>query len=184
MTTIDKQRGRRRIYFIVFILVLTFISTLLFSKNKDHDIVLTTSNTSIKSVETVSAMSEPQIVIEPTKVIETPPETLIEPVAQEPVPTCASEIAKYDWDYQTAYNVMYAESTAREWIVNNNPDTQDYSVGCFQINLYGNNALTRPSEAELQNPVVNVEFAYRLYAENKYSFIGQWGVCRSKVQCY
>ena len=108
--------------------------------------------------------------------------SIVEPVQEQS--TCESEIAKYDWDQSTALAVMYAESTGDPSALNDNPLTFDYSVGCFQINLFGNNARNRPSEQELYNPSVNVAFAYRLYVSNKYSFIGQWGVCRSKVACY
>lgn len=96
---------------------------------------------------------------------------------------CVTEIAKYDWDYDTAVAVAVAESGLNPTALNNNPATGDYSVGCFQINIYGANAYSRPSEAELYNPVINVEFAYRIYVANGHSFIGQWGVCR-KIACY
>lgn len=101
-----------------------------------------------------------------------------------PVKTCESEIAKYNWDYQTAVNVARAESGLNPHALNDNPATGDYSVGCMQINLYGENARYRPSEAELKDPAINVAYAYKLYSGNGNSFIGQWGVCRGKVECY
>jgi hypothetical protein len=97
---------------------------------------------------------------------------------------CAAEIAKYNWNVSVATAVARAESGLNPGSLNNNPSTGDYSVGCFQINLYGANARTRPSEAALKNAATNVEFAYRIYTGNGSSFIGQWGVCRSKVSCY
>ena len=97
---------------------------------------------------------------------------------------CEQEIAKYNWDYNTAVSVAKAESGLRSDALNNNPATGDYSVGCFQINLFGGNAASRPSEQDLRNPAVNVEFAYKLYSSNGHSFLGQWGVCRNKVKCY
>jgi hypothetical protein len=97
---------------------------------------------------------------------------------------CAAEIAKYNWNINVATAVARAESGLNPGALNNNPSTGDYSVGCFQINLYGANARTRPSEAALKNAATNVEFAYRIYTGNGSSFIGQWGVCRSKVSCY
>ena len=98
--------------------------------------------------------------------------------------SCENELKKYDWDYSTALAVAKAESGLNPLALNDNPATGDYSVGCFQINLYGANAYSRPSEAELKNPAINVAFAHKIYTSNGNSFIGQWGVCRSKVQCY
>lgn len=108
-----------------------------------------------------------------------------EPVAVAPVATgCESEIVKYNWDHKTAIAVAKAESGLTPTALNDNPLTGDYSVGCMQINIYGSNAKSRPSEQELKDPAVNVAFAWKLYTSNGNSFIGQWGVCRSKVQCY
>lgn len=98
--------------------------------------------------------------------------------------SCQAEIAKYDWNVTTALAVGQAESGHATWKVNNNPATGDYSVGCMQINIYGGNARSRPSEAQLKDASVNVAFAYKLYSSNGNSFIGQWGVCRDKVNCY
>lgn len=98
--------------------------------------------------------------------------------------SCAAEIAKYGWNYNTALAVAQAESGLNPGNLNNNPATGDYSVGCFQINIYGANARTRPSEGELKNAAVNVAWAHKIYTGNGNSFIGQWGVCRSKVACY
>lgn len=97
---------------------------------------------------------------------------------------CAAEIAKYDWNVNVATAVARAESGLNAGSLNNNPSTGDYSVGCFQVNLYGANARTRPSEAQLKNAAINVQWAYNNYVANGHSFIGQWGVCRSKVACY
>lgn len=97
--------------------------------------------------------------------------------------SCAAEIAKYDWNQSTALAVARAESGLRTWALNDNPATGDYSVGCFQINIYGANARTRPSEAALKDAATNVRFAYGIYVGNGRSFIGQWGVCRH-IACY
>lgn len=106
------------------------------------------------------------------------------PVASTGSGSCASEIAKYGWNQSVALAVAQAESGMRTWIVNNNPATRDYSVGCFQINIYGANARNRPSEAALKDAAVNVRFAYGIYVANGHSFIGQWGVCSRGVRCY
>jgi hypothetical protein len=97
---------------------------------------------------------------------------------------CAAEIAKYDWNVSVATAVARAESGLNPGALNDNPATGDYSVGCFQVNIYGANARTRPSEAQLKNAAVNVAWAYNNYKANGHSFLGQWGVCRSKVACY
>lgn len=93
--------------------------------------------------------------------------------------SCEAEIAKYDWPQNLARAVMLAESSGNPTIVNNNPATRDYSVGCFQINLYGANARTRPSEAWLKNAANNVSYAYGIYKANGSSFAGQWGAYNS-----
>lgn len=116
-------------------------------------------------------------------------ECIPKPVAVAGVPgggsgSCQAEIAKYDWNHSVATAVMIAESGGDPGQLNDNPATGDYSVGCFQVNIYGANAASRPSEAALKNAATNVEFAYRIYKGNGASFIGQWGVCRSKVSCY
>lgn len=97
---------------------------------------------------------------------------------------CAAEIAKYNWTHSVAIAVARAESGLNPGSLNDNPSTGDYSVGCFQVNIYGANARTRPSEAQLKNAAINVQWAYNNYVANGHSFIGQWGVCRSKVACY
>jgi len=97
---------------------------------------------------------------------------------------CAAEIAKYNWTHSTAIAVARAESGLNPGSLNDNPATGDYSVGCFQVNIYGANAASRPSEAALKNAAVNVAFAHKIYVGNGNSFIGQWGVCRAKVACY
>lgn len=97
---------------------------------------------------------------------------------------CQAEIAKYNWNVATALAVGQAESGHATWKVNDNQATGDYSVGCMQINIYGGNARSRPSEAQLKDASVNVAYAYKLYTSNGNSFIGQWGVCRDKVNCY
>lgn len=111
----------------------------------------------------------------------------VEEPKPEPKPVasgdCAAEIYKYDWNHTVALNVARAESGLRPGAVNDNPRTKDYSIGCFQINLYGANARTRPSEAHLKNAANNVAFAYKIYVANGRSFKGQWGVCRI-IYCY
>lgn len=97
---------------------------------------------------------------------------------------CAAEIAKYDWGQSVALAVSEAESHFRPGVINNNPGTGDYSVGCFQVNIAGGNARTRPPQEQLIDAAVNVRWAYNNYKANGSSFKGQWGVCLRNVQCY
>lgn len=97
---------------------------------------------------------------------------------------CAAEIAKYNWGQSTALAVSRAESGLRPGVINNNPGTGDYSIGCFQVNIAGRNAINRPPQEQLIDAATNVRWAYNNYVSNGSSFIGQWGVCRSKVSCY
>lgn len=135
-----------------------------------------------------TAPEPPQAVVVPETTITPPP--VEKPVTEAPVQpkmvgsgSCEAEIYKYDWNHSVALAVARAESGLNPGSLNNNPRTKDYSVGCFQINLYGANAKSRPSEATLKQASENVAFAYRIYKSNGSSFKGQWGVCR-KISCY
>lgn len=77
-------------------------------------------------------------------------------------------LAKYDWNTDIMLRIMDCESKGNPLIVNNNPATGDYSVGLFQINLYGAMAKTRPSEAWLKDPINNIQYAYSLYKSQGY----------------
>jgi hypothetical protein len=125
------------------------------------------------------------------KAQEVKPKQKVEVVKPKPQPkpkpqvtsSCASELKKYSWNHTVAYNVMMAESGGNHLAVNDNPRTGDYSVGCFQINLYGNLRNTRPSESWLKVPANNVAYAYELYRASGWN---PWGftTCRYKVSCY
>jgi hypothetical protein len=142
----------------------------------------------IKKSESVAVQSTaPQVKVAATETPEPQAQQAQQPVQPTPtVPTgsCEAEISKYDWSQTVALEVSTAESGLDPGQVNYNPSTYDYSVGCFQVNIWGANALTRPSEAELKVASINVAWAYKIYAANGHSFIGQWGVCRHKVACY
>ena len=150
------------------------------------------NNTEVKrqpvvSKQTKVAKVEPQKAVEPKPQAEVQQERPVEVATQtqaESQTSCVSEIQKYDWHQGIATAVATAESGLRPDALNDNPNTGDYSVGCFQINIYGANARTRPSEAALKDPATNVAWAWKLYTGNGHSFIGQWGVCRGKVSCY
>ena len=144
-------------------------------------VILTSINQPVKRQQTAPARVKPALVQKPN----TQPTAKIEPLtAPIQQPTCEAEIIKYDWQHETATAIARAESGLNPNALNDNPATGDYSVGCFQVNIYGANARSRPSEAELKDPQTNVAWAYKLYTGNHNSFIGQWGVCRAKVNCY
>ena len=90
-------------------------------------------------------------------------------------------LGQYDWDAEIAYKVMMAESGGKETALNNNPSTKDYSVGLFQINLYGNLADYRPSKKWLSVGSNNIEYAYKMWTESGWT---PWSVCTNgKVDC-
>jgi hypothetical protein len=76
----------------------------------------------------------------------------------------------------TALKVMACESGGNSSALNNNPRTGDYSVGLFQINLFGRLATSRPSEAWLKVPENNIQYASRM-ARNGW---GAWS-CYRKI---
>lgn len=83
---------------------------------------------------------------------------------------CTSQLSKYDWNQSDAYKIMIQESSNRPWIVNDNPKTGDYSVGCMMVNIKDDLALGRPTEAELKNPEVNVRWAYNHFIREGRTF--------------
>ena len=85
------------------------------------------------------------------------------------------ELEKYDWDVEKAISICTCESGGDTNIVNDNPTTGDYSVSLFQINLFGNNAKTRPSEEWLKIPANNISYAYTLYKSG--GFERHWRHC-------
>lgn len=56
--------------------------------------------------------------------------------------------------------IAFCESGFRADAVNDNPTTGDYSVGVFQINLFGNLAKERPSEEWLKDARNNITWAF------------------------
>jgi len=91
-------------------------------------------------------------------------------------------LSQYDWNVDHARTIMQCESGGNPQRVNNNPNTGDYSVGLFQVNLYGSNARTRPSEDNLKIPENNIEYAYKLYKSqgDRFGTTGGWFNCAKK----
>lgn len=127
-----------------------------------------------------------------------PTPVVTQQVTPPPVPTCAGEISKYGWNQTVAINVMNVESKGNPNILNNNPRTGDYSVGCFQINLMGGNLLSKyrvattlgytgsatvaELEPWLKNAANNVAVAHKLWLGSGWQ---PWSftTCK-KVACY
>ena len=94
---------------------------------------------------------------------------------------CGAELTKYDWPHDIAHKVLLQESGDNPGRINNNPVTKDYSVGCFQINLFGRNRLTRPSEDWLKVASNNVSYAYQIYVGQGRTFCttgGWYNTCK------
>lgn len=88
---------------------------------------------------------------------------------------CEKEVRKYSWPKDIAYAVMWSESGGDHTRLNDNPATRDYSVGCFQINLFGSLKYSRPSESWLKVPSNNVSYAYSLYNSQGRTFCTKGG---------
>lgn len=111
---------------------------------------------------------------------------------------CSDVLGKYSWDQSVAYNVMMVESDNKPRNLNDNPNTGDYSVGCFQINLLNENqtakyniatklGYTGPNERQsltewLWEPENNVAVAHHMWQGQSWS---PWSytTCK-KVSCY
>jgi hypothetical protein len=76
---------------------------------------------------------------------------------------CLSELLNYDWPIEQAKSIMMIESENDPSIINDNPATGDYSIGCFQVNILGNLANNRPSKDQLLDPKINIKWAYNHY---------------------
>ena len=91
-------------------------------------------------------------------------------------------IEKYDWNVQTAINVMFAESSCNPIAVNLNDKhrSRQYPRDYPQGYCYGSFGLFQTSCTRLVyfDPALNIALAYEIY---KIQGWGAWGSCTSKV---
>ena len=85
-----------------------------------------------------------------------------------PNPEIESHILKV-FGTQKAVNIAICESGLNHLAINDNPQTGDYSVGIFQINLYGKLRDSRPSEEWLLIPENNIAYAYQMYLKSGFT---------------
>ena len=72
-------------------------------------------------------------------------------------------IRSKDWKGQEdlAVKIAVCESGLHSKALNDKG--KDFSIGVYQINLYGNLALTRPSKEWLENPQNNIDYANEMF---------------------
>lgn len=95
-----------------------------------------------------------------------------------PLSTVRQIVAQYNWNIEKALRIIFCESGRNPRVVNDNPNTRDYSIGLFQINLFRSLENVRPSEEWLKNPINNVDYAYRLYRQLGWK---PWKTCSAKA---
>lgn len=93
-------------------------------------------------------------------------------------PPIEQMIEQKDWNSRVAKAIMECESRGKPKEVNDNPATGDYSVGLFQVNLYGELSENRPSEEWLKNPKNNIDYAHKLYKQGSWT---HWRNCAEQV---
>lgn len=103
--------------------------------------------------------------------------TYVVPVYSDPIPPYMRELEKYDWDTELMYKIMLCESGGNPEAMNT--VAPDFSVGLFQVNLYGKLAETRPSKEWLLVPENNISYAHTIFKEQGY---GAWLNCWDKVK--
>lgn len=150
-------------------------------------VIMSVKSANTKQISLEATHKPSKAIVEKNVQVTVPvPKRAVEPVKQAPVvapepKTCAGEVAKYDWNKSVANAVMLAESGGDPTELNDTPATGDYSVGCFQVNIYKELARSRPSEAELKDPAVNVKWAYNHYVALGRTFgtTAGWGAFNS-----
>lgn len=89
--------------------------------------------------------------------------------------SCYDEVLKYDWPISTALKIMTKESGGVASNHNYSDITRDDSWGCFQINIYPPNNLSRPPAEWLVVASNNVKYAYDLWLSQGKSFCTSGG---------
>lgn len=88
--------------------------------------------------------------------------------------TIEEKIAQYDWDVDTAYAVMMAESNASSTVVN----WQDNHKGCVgSYGLFQVACIHVEDPEKLKDPDYNIDVAYNIYRESGWS---PWGAYNNK----
>ena len=117
-----------------------------------------------RSLNTVSQPVEASI----TKVSQEKLQNPVEIVKVDKPLTIQEQILnKFGKDGEKALKISYCESRHNPQTHNYNPKTHDDSYGLFQINLWGNNKLKRPSVEVLTTVEGNINYAYDLYTWDK-----------------
>lgn len=110
----------------------------------------------------------PQTPYKPTQSLSTVP--VLNNLANDACKQYEPAIARYnDWNISTMLAIMMAESGCHPDHINNDSSTGDYSVGLFQINLFGALTNSRPSADWLLNPTNNIDYAHKLYERSGYN---------------
>jgi soluble lytic murein transglycosylase-like protein len=120
---------------------------------------------------------KPKVVVEaeiPPKIAPEEPQTYSTTTIATMVVKMATEA---NIDPNIALHVAKCESSLNPRAINDNPTTTDMSIGIYQINLYGDNAKSRPSKEWLLVPENNISYAIELYKSGGWN---HWKFCYNK----
>ncbi len=145
------------------------------STNESEEVVVVSADTTIETTVPANEAEDTSDTVEESSSI-----AIAETYEETPdVPYAA--IYEYSWNHDVARAIIMAESGGNPRAVNNNPRTRDYSIGLFQINLYGRLANERPPADWLKVPENNIQYAYTLYQQRGWQ---PWSVCKNgAVRC-
>ena len=157
---------------------ITFFAAILFNSLQSPYTEIFTPLPTIEVVEQRSTVPDPQQTAKEEKLTIQP---AVHVRAVQASGSCADEVHKYDWPIDTALAVMQQESSGDPGNHNFSHATRDDSWGCFQINIYPPNHLTRPSSDWLVNATNNVSYAYDMYVAQGRTFCktsGWYNTCK------